>query len=78
LAEALGVSQPYYSRLERGVHHARSSPALLARFASVTGADEDLLCATAGYLPPSLATALQDAENLRLVRWLLARLGQYP
>jgi transcriptional regulator with XRE-family HTH domain len=77
MAEALGVSQPYYSRLERGLHHARPSPALLKRFASVTGADEDLLCATAGYLPPSLATALQDAEKLRLVRVLVAKLEQF-
>jgi transcriptional regulator with XRE-family HTH domain len=75
-AEALGVSQPYYSRLERGLHHARPSPELLKRFAAITGADEDLLCATAGYLPPSLATALQDAENLRLVRLLIAKLEQ--
>jgi transcriptional regulator with XRE-family HTH domain len=77
LAEALGVSQPYYSRIERGIHHARPSPALLNRFASITGADEDLLCATADYLPPSFATALQDAENLALVRVLLARLEQW-
>jgi transcriptional regulator with XRE-family HTH domain len=76
-AEALGVSQPYYSRLERGLHHARPSPALLRRFASVTGADEDLLCATAGYLPPSLAAALQDVEKLRLVRVLLAKLEEW-
>jgi transcriptional regulator with XRE-family HTH domain len=77
MAEALGVSQPYYSRLERGLHHARPSPALLKRFAYVTGADEDLLCATAGYLPPSLATALQDAENLALVRVLIAKLEEW-
>jgi transcriptional regulator with XRE-family HTH domain len=75
-AEFLGISQPYYSRLERGLHHARPSPALLARFAYVTGADEDLLFATAGYLPPSLATGLQDVATLRLVRWLIAKLGQ--
>ena len=54
----------------------RAVDATEERAAAVTGADEDLLCATAGYLPPSLATALQDAEKLRLVRLLIAKLEQ--
>lgn len=76
LADAIGVSSSYLSRAETGGHHSVPSASYLQRFSEVTGADEDLLCATAGIVPRQVAAALTDVEKLRAVRLLLAKLEQ--
>jgi transcriptional regulator with XRE-family HTH domain len=77
LAEILAVSQSHLSRLERGAHHARASVAFLERFADVTGADEDVLCAAAGHIPSTITTSLRSVDNLKDTRLLLAKHGQH-
>lgn len=74
LADIIGVNSSYLSRAETGKHHSVPSAGYLQRFSEVTGADEDLLCATAGIVPKQIAAALTDVEKLRAVRLLLAKL----
>jgi transcriptional regulator with XRE-family HTH domain len=74
LADAIGVSQPHLSRAELGRAPGPPSPDYLKRFADVTGADEDELCATAGVIPVDVAAALRDINNLRAVRLLIEKL----
>ena len=84
LADAIGVSSTYLSRAELGTHHSVPSASYLERFAALTGADEDLLCATAGIVPRWIASQLTDVDKLRSVRLLLQKLegldhhGQTP
>jgi transcriptional regulator with XRE-family HTH domain len=74
LADAIGMSQTYLTTAELGKLVSPPSPLYLKRFAEVTGADEDDLCATAGVIPVDIVAALRNVETLRSVRLLIEKL----